>query len=274
MLNGDSAVEDENIARAKAMLAAEGPHDGRERPKNDDAEFTDSRLSKRLAVGLEASGKPVLYVPGLGWLTWTGKLWEPTEEEFVKGVLKMTCWRGSTSEVRAGVSAERRAHLNALLSDPRQNRLLSSLKAEVARKASDFDRHPDLLNCQNGVVNLRNGELLRHDPKLLLTKITPVPYEPDAKWRDWERILKAMPEDHRDYLLTRLGQAITGYTPTDDKAIFLDGVGGNGKSTFLDPVRLPARDLRRVGAGQTIAGQPERPADRPNDVAWRAVRRD
>ncbi len=166
--SGNSAVEDENIARAKAMLAAEGPHDGRERPKNDDAEFTDSRLSKRLAVGLEASGKPVLYVPGLGWLTWTGKLWEPTEEVIVKGVLKDYLLAWFDREVRAGVSADRRAHLNALLNDPRQNRLLSSLKAEVARKASDFDRHPDLLDCQNGVVNLRNGELLRHDPKLLL----------------------------------------------------------------------------------------------------------
>jgi len=37
-----------------------------------------------------------------------------------------------------------------------------------------FDRHPDLLNVRNGVVDLRDGTLRPHDPNLMFTKVTMV----------------------------------------------------------------------------------------------------
>lgn len=65
-----------------------------------------------------------------------------------------------------------------------------------------------------------------------------MPYVVGAKHRDSTRALKALPEPDREYLLARLGQAISGHTSPDDKVVFLDGVGGNGESSLLDPVRL------------------------------------
>ena len=41
----------------------------------------------------------------------------------------------------------------------------------------ELDAYPDLLNCQNGVVNLRNGELLPHNSKFLLSKICACDYD-------------------------------------------------------------------------------------------------
>jgi phage/plasmid-associated DNA primase len=33
----------------------------------------------------------------------------------------------------------------------------------VLTRTADFDRHPDLLNCTNGVADLRTGALAPHD---------------------------------------------------------------------------------------------------------------
>jgi putative DNA primase/helicase len=90
----------------------------------------------------------------------------------------------------------------------------------VACDAATFDSKPDLLNVANGVIDLRTGTLQPHDPGLLLTKLAPVPYRPDAQHPDWEKALAAVPEDVRDWYQERLGQAITGHIPPNDVLVF------------------------------------------------------
>ena len=61
----------------------------------------------------------------------------------------------------------------------------------VAISPDELDADPFLLNCPNGTLDLRTGELRGHDPADLLTKITRAAYHPDAAsadgMRSWPR---------------------------------------------------------------------------------------
>lgn len=105
-------------------------------------------------------------------------------------------------------------------------------------KASDFDQRLDLLNCANGIVELRTGELLAHDPKYMCSQITETPYDPEAK--EPTRWLKFLEEIHPDpdtqvYSARRWGYAITGEMG-EQKFWFHHGRGGDGKSAELDAI--------------------------------------
>lgn len=199
-------------------------------------EFSDTFVAMRVHEEWREKGRHVVYAPGLGWLRWTGKRWRPVADDVVADAVQKYVTDWFTAEVRAGCSNERRGRLNALMSKPRQERLVRALRVVEVVEATEFDRDPDLLNVQNGVVDLRTGDLLKHDPELRMTKICRVGYKPGARHPDWEKAKEALDPSRRAWLLGRFGQALTGRTPTDDKVVFLTGSGANGKSTFTGPV--------------------------------------
>lgn len=90
---------------------------------------------------------------------------------------------------------------------------------------------------RNGVVDLRDGTLQPHDPKLLLTRLTMVNYVPGATHPDWDKALTAVTPDEADWLQVRFGQGLTGHPPSDDVMVTLKGSGENCKSTVIDGVR-------------------------------------
>lgn len=47
----------------------------------------------------------------------------------------------------------------------------------VAVKKEELDSHKYLFNCENGVIDLKTGEILPHDRDLLFTKISTVAYQ-------------------------------------------------------------------------------------------------
>ena len=49
-------------------------------------------------------------------------------------------------------------------------------KYSLGRTGAEFDQHPTLLPCANGVIDLETGRLLKPDPKLYMTKGSPFPY--------------------------------------------------------------------------------------------------
>lgn len=96
----------------------------------------------------------------------------------------------------------------------------------------ELDRHPWLLNCTNGTIDLRSGALLDPDPEHLLTCQTPVPYEPGARSALWEDCLATWQPDPevRSYLQAIAGAGTTGHAT--EVAIVNLGTGGNGKGKF------------------------------------------
>ena len=110
---------------------------------------------------------------------------------------------------------------------------------DIPASPDDFDSYNDFLNVQNGVVNLRNGELMPHDSKLMLSKICNCEY--DVKRRKPKRWLQFLDEitngdkDLQEYIQRSIGYSISG-SNREQCAYFLYGMGNNGKSTFLDTI--------------------------------------
>jgi putative DNA primase/helicase len=103
----------------------------------------------------------------------------------------------------------------------------------------EFDEDPWLLNCQNGTIDLRTGELMPHNPDHLITKLTPIEYDEDALCPRWDQFLVEVfegDEDVVEYVKRALAYSMTG--DTSWQAWFLlHGRGENGKSRFVDVLR-------------------------------------
>ena len=110
---------------------------------------------------------------------------------------------------------------------------------DIPAAPDDFDAYTDYLNCQNGIVNLRNGELIPHDANFMMSKICNAEY--DTKRRKpklWLRFLDDI--FNKDAELIEYIQKCVGYSLSGSNreqcAYFLYGMGNNGKSTFLDTI--------------------------------------
>jgi putative DNA primase/helicase len=116
---------------------------------------------------------------------------------------------------------------------------LACASALLAKDYDDYDQTPHLLNCSNGTLDMATGEFRKHDPGDLLTKISPVAYDPAAKCPKWEKFVSEVMGGN-EQLAGFLKRAM-GYTLTDetgDHAGFMPyGVGGTGKSTALNVLK-------------------------------------
>lgn len=112
---------------------------------------------------------------------------------------------------------------------------LAKSEEGVPVSPNELDTNQWLLNCSNGTVDLRTGELKVHDKNDLITKIIPVEYNPEADCPLWIDFLeKIMNYNYGliSFLQRAIGYSLTGNT-SEQCLFLLYGVGANGKSTFL-----------------------------------------
>lgn len=178
------------------------------------------------------------------WYFWTGKTWTLDESGEVKKMaddicedLKKEAYNISDEDLQEAALkfAKRTAGSSAKEAMIKECQHLYDIPASP----DDFDSYADFLNVQNGVVNLRNGELMPHDSRLMLSKICGCEY--DVKRRKPKRWLQFLDEitngnkDLVDYIQRSIGYSISG-SNKEQCAYFLYGMGNNGKSTFLDTI--------------------------------------
>jgi P4 family phage/plasmid primase-like protien len=183
------------------------------------------------------------------WLVWDGKRWAIDELNVMRQKGKQMA-RVLYSQAVGHPTLEK--HARASESYAAISAALGSAATErgIPISATELDQQPFLLNCPNGVVNLRDGKLLDHNRDFLITKLCRVNYEPRAKCPRFQDFLYwAMGAINPDAELTEqtlrlVGflQRAFGYSLTADvseKAVFiLFGEGGNnGKTTLLTVYR-------------------------------------
>jgi len=105
---------------------------------------------------------------------------------------------------------------------------------------TEFDQHPNLLNCRNGILDLDTLKLKPHDPDLLLSKRANFFYDPSAQSKLFQRFLNdiLMGDKHKEqYIQTLLGYAMTGTATQEQFYLFYGSTTRNGKSTLLGIVQ-------------------------------------
>lgn len=135
---------------------------------------------------------------------------------------------------------------------------------------SMLDRKKILLNCKNGIVNLKTGEFLPHCKEEYITKITRCAYNPDASAApQWDKFLDDIFGGDRDlirYIQKAVGYSLSGST-SEQCAFFLYGTGRNGKSTFLEIIRSIMGDYATNIQPQTIMVKPSSGSSPNSDIA-------
>lgn len=192
-------------------------------------------------------GDNIRYCNELEWLIWNGKQWKEDSKRKIEAITAKTL-RGLYTESAAEEDKYRSKQFHdwAKKCEKRAIRINSILDVRpmVSVRKQDLDSHKFLFNCENGVVDLKTGELLQHDRDLLLTKISPIPYKKDAECPNWISFLASIfltPDNKPDYevidfLQKAIGYSLTGVTK-EQVMFFLFGNGRNGKSTFINTIQ-------------------------------------
>jgi putative DNA primase/helicase len=188
-------------------------------------------------------GDRLRYVPAWRrWLIWDGQRWAHDGTGQSARWAKVIARRLTTDalaepgeqERKAALALARRGESSAAI---RGVLTLASTAEGIAVTPDDLDADPFLLNCANGTLDLRTGQLGEHDPAHLLTKMTRAAYDPGAAGSEFAKFLERVQpsSDMRRYLAQLTGHALEGRVVTHILPIHY-GVGANGKSTYIDAV--------------------------------------
>lgn len=140
----------------------------------------------------------------------------------------------------------------------------------LKRATEDFDADPLLMNCKNGVVDLRTGELLPHDRDLRLTKLAGCEFNPEAKclaWLDFLADVFSYNAELVDFAQRLIGYFLTGLTREDVLPIFY-GTGANGKTTLLTIVMAVMGDYARPAPHGLFEARADSRDDQRIAVLW------
>lgn len=176
------------------------------------------------------------------YVVWDGKCWAIDRLQKIKA-LAQEVLMAMYGEAGSQQDAELREKLGkwATKSESRAmiDNMLSLAQPLLAALPESFDTDPWALNCLNGILNLRTGELTPHDPDRLFTKLANVEFDPEAKCPKWRSAIKLWTDGDEE--LARYLQVVAGYCLTgviDEHAMFMAiGSGWNGKSTFGGTLR-------------------------------------
>jgi putative DNA primase/helicase len=206
------------------------------------------------------------------WLLWTGVFWELDECGKIYD-LAGQAMRRIFLEAASTEDKDRAAKLSkwALRSQDRTQieHMLALAKNKFAILIKDLDRDPNLLNCQNGTLDLRTGELRPHDPDDLITRIVNTSYYPDSECPEWDKFLYRIMGGNEEvitFLRRAVGYSLTGNT-SEQCLFILHGNGANGKSTFLETLTRLLGDGYAIGTPTETIMLKRFDGGIPNDIA-------
>ena len=179
------------------------------------------------------------YVEGLSWLVYTPErgIWQITNESMALNCIAdviHTWYEGAllTGDTDLVKKVSRLRHVSAARA------ILAHILALLSLPIEAFDTDRDLLCALNGVVNLRKGKLMPHDPKYRMTQQVNAPYTPGASHEAWDKALEALDAPEREWTQVWIGCGLTGFQPDDHGAAapILTGTGSNGKSVIMTAI--------------------------------------
>jgi len=216
------------------------------------------------------------------WLIWNGKQWQPDKilqhMQMAKKVVEEMIDEAAKNIYKAtGEDQVKRAkQIFADTVKAKSERCIKSMielaKDEIPITAAQLNCDPFLLNCKNGVVNLKTGKLMPHDPALFISKMSGASFMPEIKFNKFAEFLRDITGDDAElaeYFQQVCGMAAIGKVFYEGMCIFY-GYGRNGKSTFLNLISkifgdyagsinvemlMNQKDGRQVVGGVSVEGK-------------------
>jgi putative DNA primase/helicase len=222
-------------------------------------------------------GEKVRYDHTTGkWLAWDGRRWardggEEKAQLYCRGIAMYWYQKLADCEEKEETQKLFR-HWQYTASATGVRNLLFLAKSEPGISVSNLsiDQHPFLLNVLDGTIDLRTGEIKKHDPSDMITQLAPVEYgtgEGERGTGKWTECLNTWhPEDDGtiEYLQKLMGYCLTGSTTSRCFPIFW-GSGKNGKNVFLDTFREMMGDYAS-NAAETLVEANAR-SEHPTELA-------
>ncbi len=203
--------------------------------------------------------------PWRKWLAWDGKRWlddsgvavQQRAKRYAEGLwsqlgdIGKTCDRDELGKVQTFI---KRTNERAKIRDFIE---LASTDPRIVCHVDELNANPMLLNCSNGTIDLRTGELRKHSSADRITQLAPVDYEPSADCSEWLKTLDLIFDG--DAELIRYVQQLLGYSISGDtgEAILpiAYGSGCNGKSTIWNAMNDLLGDYAAVANDDLLLGE-------------------
>ncbi|MGO4268256.1 phage/plasmid primase, P4 family [Paenibacillus sp. TAF58] len=198
------------------------------------------------------------------WYIWDGKRWCLDETGEIERKAKATV-RKMYKEAIDEEDDHRRVALmkHATNSESKQriSNMISLAQSEegIPVTPAQLDGDQWVLNCTNGTLDLKTGELVPHQREQFMTNLISVEYNPNADCPNWIKFLNRIMQDAQgnerpglvEFLQRAVGYALTG-SIKEQVIFFLYGSGKNGKSTFINTIKDLLGDYARQSSTETF----------------------
>lgn len=262
--DGDSGDDDVYIDLGSGD-SAESSDTGAADPNRDHLEGvppsslprTDTGNAERFAIRQHEN---VIYVPEQGtWYIWNGFRWKEDAGSGITIFATRTVRDIYREAKDLSPAAARQAHAEwAQKSESiARIRAMEELGKSQPRLRVDINQiNQDiwLLNCLNGTIDLRTGQLRDHVKSDFITGVVPAEYDPHVNMDEWLTLIDAWTAHSAE--LAHFLQCCAGYSGTgsvkEEVLFFLFGGTETGKSTFFIALRKAMASYARVANFETF----------------------
>jgi putative DNA primase/helicase len=215
------------------------------------------------------------------WMVWGKNGWRPDSKGILmrlsKKVIEELEAEARVAMAAAGDDEDAQRAARALMSHarrsgavPRRQAMIVSAGYEkpVTTNFNDWDSDGWLLNCKNGIIDLKTQTFRERSREDLCMKQSPVVYDPAATCLVWEAALDKWMCGDKElvvYMQTALGVTLT--SDTSLQALFFNqGAGANGKDTLFTAIEYVMGDYWRNVDFMTLA-EAKNHSEHRNDLA-------
>ena len=171
-----------------------------------------------------------------GWFIWDGTRWQK-DEAFQIMKLAQSAVLDMRGKAKSANDKDLAKHAVRCEAESRLKAMVNLVRCEdgITVTPDTFDGDVYLLNCRNGTLDLRTGELRPHSKTDYITRRLELDYKPEAQCPEWLKFLDSVFLGDKEiigFMQKAVGYSLSG-SMKEQCVFILYGVGMNGKSTFL-----------------------------------------
>lgn len=209
------------------------------------------------------------------WYVWNGKFWEKDKyqkvyllaEDVIK-LLHLEAAKTTDKQEREAIGK----HAIKSESSYSIQQMVRLAESHLPISLSDFDTDIGLVNVNNGIIELKTGKLLPHNPDYFMSKFISYDYDPNAecpKWLDYLNFAQQGDQETIKWIQKALGLSISGETAKILPFLYGENAD-NGKSGFAETLlALFGTYGQKTSVEAMSLGDFRSGGDKPNSVVAR-----